>query len=96
MDPMSYNLYAYCKNNPVAYVDPSGNWSACVHRNDTFWWAYYSGFSEEQAIIIALGCSSVDNDPNTRTEYPLESNLSYHFNRQNKTTGKERKVRILV
>ncbi len=26
MDPLSYNLYAYCKNNPTAYTDPSGHW----------------------------------------------------------------------
>ena len=25
-DPLSLNLYAYCCNNPVMYVDPSGHW----------------------------------------------------------------------
>ena len=25
-DPQSLNLYVYCRNNPVNYVDPSGNW----------------------------------------------------------------------
>ncbi len=25
-DPLSLNLYAYCCNNPVLYVDPSGHW----------------------------------------------------------------------
>ena len=24
---LGYNLYAYCKNNPVMYSDPNGNWS---------------------------------------------------------------------
>ncbi len=46
MDPLSYNLYAYCKNNPTAYTDPSGNWGPCVHRNDTYQWALWAGFSE--------------------------------------------------
>ena len=35
MDPMSYNLYAYCKNNPVAYVDPSGNLRICSRKVET-------------------------------------------------------------
>ncbi|QUI22057.1 RHS repeat-associated core domain-containing protein [Vallitalea pronyensis] len=26
-DPLSLNLYTYCKNNPVAYIDPSGHFA---------------------------------------------------------------------
>ena len=25
-DPLSLNLYTYCANNPVMYIDPSGHW----------------------------------------------------------------------
>ena len=25
-DPLSLNLYTYCANNPIVYVDPSGHW----------------------------------------------------------------------
>ena len=25
-DPLSLNLYTYCSNNPIRYVDPSGHW----------------------------------------------------------------------
>ncbi len=25
-DPQSFNRYAYCRNNPLKYVDPSGHW----------------------------------------------------------------------
>jgi RHS repeat-associated protein len=26
MDPQSLNLYAYCQNNPIMYVDENGHW----------------------------------------------------------------------
>ncbi|MCX8075389.1 MAG: RHS repeat-associated core domain-containing protein, partial [Clostridia bacterium] len=26
-DPLSLNLYAYCSNNPMIYVDPTGHWA---------------------------------------------------------------------
>ncbi|WP_442945430.1 RHS repeat-associated core domain-containing protein [Oceanirhabdus sp. W0125-5] len=38
-DPLSLNLYTYCHNNPIIYVDPSGNFpslSELLHRSDKF------------------------------------------------------------
>lgn len=29
-DPLSQNLYVYCSNNPVLYIDPSGNIAICI------------------------------------------------------------------
>ncbi len=90
MDPLSYNLYAYCKNNPVAYTDPSGNWDVCVHGNYTYEWAIEAGFSPWQATIIAIGCINVDNNPDTAPVRFLEdgslyvtddTSLSWHFDR---------------
>ncbi|QIB70560.1 RHS repeat-associated core domain-containing protein [Aminipila butyrica] len=41
-DPLSLNLYTYCRNNPILYIDPSGNkyifddvWHGMVYRADT-------------------------------------------------------------
>jgi len=28
-DPLSQNLYVYCGNNPVVYIDPSGHIKVC-------------------------------------------------------------------
>ena len=29
---VGYNLYAYCNNNPVMYVDPTGNTCICLYE----------------------------------------------------------------
>ena len=38
-DPLSLNLYAYCGNNPIMYVDPSGNFgtAAAAWGSSMFW-----------------------------------------------------------
>ncbi|WP_305133669.1 RHS repeat-associated core domain-containing protein [uncultured Clostridium sp.] len=33
-DPLSLNLYTYCKNNPIRYVDPSGHSYATLPNGD--------------------------------------------------------------
>ena len=43
-DPLSLNLYTYCSNNPITYIDPTGHWQ----QSDT------SLNSTDQAKIIAL------------------------------------------
>ncbi len=87
MDPLSYNLYAYCKNNPVAYTDPSGHWNACVHRDWLYDLSVKLGFSEAQAVLIALGCNSIDTNPETDPVSLSENGLSWHFNRENYWEG---------
>lgn len=34
MNPLSQNLYVYCGNNPVAYVDPSGHIRLCQMQDN--------------------------------------------------------------
>ena len=36
-DPLSLNLYTYCKNNPIRFIDPSGH----ITVNSQWDWAYY-------------------------------------------------------
>jgi hypothetical protein len=34
-DPLSLNLYTYCSNNPIMYIDPSGNIKFALFSDDT-------------------------------------------------------------
>jgi RHS repeat-associated protein len=45
-DPQSLNRYAYCRNNPLNYVDPSGHW---------FWFALIIGALIGGATSAAMG-----------------------------------------
>ncbi len=45
------NLYAYCANNPVYYVDPSGNYSNCM--KEAYLEARKKGMSKEDAYAYA-------------------------------------------
>ena len=36
-DPLSLNLYTYCRNNPIRFIDPSGH----ITVNSQWDWAYY-------------------------------------------------------
>ena len=49
-DPQSWNLYAYVRNNPLRYVDPSGNEVELL------------GNEEERKKELALLRKSVGND----------------------------------
>ena len=50
--PQSWNLYGYVRNNPLRFIDPSGN--ACVVRNDR------STFDDDSG---GQTCAEVDADP---------------------------------
>lgn len=34
-DPLSLNLYTYCHNEPIIYIDLSGHWGEKVHLTET-------------------------------------------------------------
>ena len=50
-DPLSLNLYTYCHNNPVLYIDPSGHliWPGQIHdavQNDIVYGDPYTNYSD--------------------------------------------------
>jgi len=72
------NIYLYCRNNPLRFVDRNGLWVDEVHYKKTLEWAIAAGFTEEQAEKIARYTSAIDYDP----EYnPITGDQSYHFDR---------------
>lgn len=42
-DPLSLNLYTYCGNNPVIFIDPSGNHAKWISYIPIFGWGYTLG-----------------------------------------------------
>ena len=51
-EPSTWNLYAYCADNPVGYVDPSGHFPVAA--------AAYAGYKAYQVVkVIAVGIAAV-------------------------------------
>ena len=72
---LGYNMYAYCNNNPVNYVDYYGNWCAKI----CFDWSYSSdterviGGSGGGGIAIGIGISLlVDHLTKTKVSMPVK------------------------
>ena len=67
----SWNLYAYCGDNPLANIDKTGAWKSKVHYNVTYaamlmaFDGWDSDFATALAEIVASSCSGVDSDPST-------------------------------
>ena len=70
------NLYAYCANNPVRYVDPSGHW--CEKKEDI-----YRGLVEKNGLDIN------NIDPDTRQRLMAEA--SNEVRRRKKAASSEEK-----
>jgi RHS repeat-associated protein len=51
-DPLSLNLYTYCGNNPVMYIDPTGH---------TFW-DVIGGLAKslDETLTLGIGCWNID------------------------------------
>ena len=64
-DPIGFygydvNIYQYVKNDPMTYLDNSGLYGREVHFYKTLEWAYNSGFTANEAIILAYSNQGVD------------------------------------
>ena len=59
-NPQSFNRYAYALNNPLGYVDPSGQ--DCIYPYDYDPGLGYSFDSESGYTIVRGDCVSIDDD----------------------------------
>ena len=68
-DPLSQNLYVYCSNNPVFYIDPSGHIKVCEIAQQ-FWQWRENNFREQhlravdEAHKILMSQGITPQDPN--------------------------------
>jgi len=98
-DPQMLNRYAYCRNNPMIYVDPTGEdfvalndpdgaycfgHNACLIGNDRDGWTYYSK-NINPLTNIPTEFQSLDEFLNS------ENGKSYHTGYRVKTTPEEDK-----
>ena len=70
------NLYAYCKNNPVYYVDPSGHW--CDRKEKV-----YKDLLKERGITEA----DLANDPDLKLRLMAEASNIVKSQKKNNTSG---------
>ncbi len=75
-DSLSRNLYIYVKNNPLKYVDPSGEYGEEVHFYAVYYLARTAGITEESARKMANYSQYVDISASTA---PIESGFKAIF-----------------
>ncbi len=61
---LSYNLFAYCENDGVNFVDETGTWGEDVHYTDTLQWAKKVGYNSIEAKEIAKADKGMDAPKN--------------------------------
>lgn len=67
-NPQTLNKYSYVTNNPLKYVDPSGEYAKDVHYDLTFFLGQAAGLSYDQAAGVALWNQYVDENSGTRPD----------------------------
>lgn len=66
-EPQTWNAYAYCLNNPLAYTDPNGEWSTRDHNMMIE--VVFKGFSAYDIARIEDGSAEVDKDQSMAGSY---------------------------
>jgi RHS repeat-associated protein len=74
-----WNLYSYCWNKPISFIDPTGRYGVSIHFNFTYNMGIAIGMSPNLAASIASSNLAVDLNPATTAGYkPLrQDDLSY-------------------
>ena len=80
-NPQTLNKYSYVLNNPLKYVDPSGEYAKDVHYDLTFALGIATGLSDEQARRIAFHNQNTDEHIRTRPIFNMVTGKTntYHF-----------------
>ena len=73
------NWYAYCGNNPVTFVDPTGFWGGELHYNMTQWIFAEFGFNSYHANVVATANKATDDNWDTSPFNPKSAGR--HFDR---------------
>lgn len=77
-DPQSWNRYAYVKNNPLKYVDPSGH-QGCAANNQACWdsrWYRAHGYQQDSGGNWQLGGDAQFDDFEILTDVLAENGIS--------------------
>ena len=75
------NNYAYCKNNPLGFIDKTGLWDKEVHEEMTIRWALEMGFCIDFATDLGVAVQFPDTITGGYSFLPGIGNQGIHFNR---------------
>jgi RHS repeat-associated protein len=84
MNPQSFNRYSYCLNNPLKYIDPSGNKEVSVEGK----WTWVPGIGWTYSRPYTYEIPDPEPDPNPEPDLPIDDDTSSEINNNPlKTTG---------
>jgi hypothetical protein len=92
MDPNNPNLYTYCRNNPLIYVDPTGQWNENSVWYKPWTWFYKPNNSESGGNSSNTGGgastqTSTSNSGNTSNQTSTSNNGNTLSNWSSSSTG---------